>query len=257
MRTPPEPSPDIPVAPSSRTPPSSCCSSRTPPPSARWETPSTFPRTFNAGCCPAPGGTGCFSRRAHRFPVRIEATPEETEVIEWRPGQHGQRPLPPPVESATTDASESPLEKGVERPLIEAEPEEPVVRKRYGGKKGPVLLSVTPPRTQASARCWAWRTCSSSIAVPEPFALELAADMDGVTLMARCLDAEVVRGQLSAHYPQARIRQVGPGDDPLQARRGRAGVVHHAAGRRTGVRPDAHIQRRRPARSRLRPPSSP
>ena len=33
--------------------------SRTPPPSARWATPSTFPRTFNAGCCPAPGGTAC------------------------------------------------------------------------------------------------------------------------------------------------------------------------------------------------------
>ena len=38
----------------------------------------------------------------------------------------------------------------------------------------------------------------------------------GVTLMARCLDDEVVRGQLSAHYPQARIRKVDPGDDPLR-----------------------------------------
>ena len=55
-----------------------------------------------------------------------------------------------------------------------------------------------------------------SIAVPEPFSLELAADMDGVTLMARCLDDEVVRGQLSAHYPQARIQKVDPDDDPLR-----------------------------------------
>ena len=55
-----------------------------------------------------------------------------------------------------------------------------------------------------------------SIAVPEPFSLELAADMDGVTLMARCLDDEVVRGQLSAHYPQARIQKVDPEDDPLR-----------------------------------------
>ena len=36
---------------------------------------------------------------------------------------------------------------------------------------------------------------------PRTFSLELAGDMDGVTLMARCLDAQVVRGQLSAHYP--------------------------------------------------------
>ena len=55
-----------------------------------------------------------------------------------------------------------------------------------------------------------------SIAVPEPFSLELAADMDGVTLMARCLDDEVVRGQLSAHYPQARIQKVDEEDDPLR-----------------------------------------
>ena len=40
--------------------------------------------------------------------------------------------------------------------------------------------------------------------------------MDGVTLMARCLDDEVVRGQLSAHYPQARIQKVDPEDDPLR-----------------------------------------
>ncbi len=55
-----------------------------------------------------------------------------------------------------------------------------------------------------------------SIAVPEPFSLELAGDMDGVTLMARCQDDQVVRGQLAAHYPQARIREVPPDDDPLR-----------------------------------------
>ena len=78
--------------------------SRTPPPSAPWARPSTCPRTFNAGCCRAPRGDGLLLAKGNRFPVRIEATPEETAVIEWRPGQHGQRPLPPPVESATTDA---------------------------------------------------------------------------------------------------------------------------------------------------------
>ncbi len=82
-------------------------------------------------------------------------------------------------------------------------------------KKGPVLLAVTPPRT-GERTLLGVENMLGSIAVPEPFSLELAADMDGVTLMARCLDDEVVRGQLSAHYPQARIQRVDPGDDPLR-----------------------------------------
>ena len=87
------------------------------------------------------------------------------------------------------------------------------------GKKGPVLLAVTPPRT-GERTLLGVENLLQSIAVPEPFALELAGDMDGVTLMARCLDAQVVRGQLSAHYPQARIQQVGPDDDPLRLEEG-------------------------------------
>ncbi len=35
-----------------------------------------------------PRGDGLLLARGNRFPVRIEATPEEAEVIEWRPGQH-------------------------------------------------------------------------------------------------------------------------------------------------------------------------
>ena len=35
-----------------------------------------------------PRGDGLLLSKGHRFPVRIEATPEETEVIEWRPGRH-------------------------------------------------------------------------------------------------------------------------------------------------------------------------
>ena len=54
-----------------------------------------------------------------------------------------------------------------------------------------------------------------SIAVPEPFSLEIAGDMDGVNLLARCQDDQVVRGQLAAHYPQARIRQVPVDEDPI------------------------------------------
>ena len=82
-------------------------------------------------------------------------------------------------------------------------------------KKGPVLLAVTPPRA-GERTLLGVENMLGSIAVPEPFSLELAADMDGVTLMARCLDDEVVRGQLSAHYPQARIQRVDPDDDPLR-----------------------------------------
>ena len=79
----------------------------------------------------------------------------------------------------------------------------------------PVLLAVTPPRT-GERTLLGVENLLQSIAVPEPFSLELAGDMDGVTLMARCLDDQVVRGQISAHYPQARIRKVDPGDDPLR-----------------------------------------
>ena len=86
-------------------------------------------------------------------------------------------------------------------------------------RKDPVLLAVTPPRT-GERTLLGVENLLQSIAVPEPFSLELAADMDGVTLMARCLDDQVVRGQLSAHYPQARIRKVDPGNDPLRLAEG-------------------------------------
>ena len=85
--------------------------------------------------------------------------------------------------------------------------------------KGPVLLAVTPPRT-GERTLLGVENLLQSIAVPEPFSLELAGTADGVTLMARCIDREVVRGQLSAHYPQARIQEVHPGEDPLWVREG-------------------------------------
>ena len=88
-----------------------------------------------------------------------------------------------------------------------------------GDRKDPVLLAVTPPRT-GERTLLGVENLLQSIAVPEPFSLELAGDMDGVTLMARCLDDRVVRGQMSAHYPQARIRKVDPGDDPLRLEEG-------------------------------------
>ncbi len=86
-------------------------------------------------------------------------------------------------------------------------------------RKDPVLLAVTPPRT-GERTLLGVENLLQSIAVPEPFSLELAGDMDGVTLMARCLDDQVVRGQISAHYPQARIRKVDPGNAPLRLAEG-------------------------------------
>ncbi len=85
--------------------------------------------------------------------------------------------------------------------------------------KGPVLLAVTPPRA-GERTLLGVENLLQSIAVPEPFSLELAGDMDGVTLMARCLDDRVVRGQIAAHYPQARISKLDAEDDPLRLRDG-------------------------------------
>ena len=73
---------------------------------------------------------------------------------------------------------------------------------------------MTPPRT-GERTLLGVENLLQSIAVPEPFSLELAGDMDGVTLMARCQDDQVVRGQLAAHYPQARIREVPVDEDPI------------------------------------------
>ncbi len=80
--------------------------------------------------------------------------------------------------------------------------------------KPPALLAVTPPRT-GERTLLGVENLLQSIAVPEPFSLEIAGDMDGVTLLVRCHDDQVVRSQVAAHYPQARIREVPPEDDPL------------------------------------------
>ena len=56
---------------------------------------------------------------------------------------------------------------------------------------------------------------SNQRALGVPFSLELAGDADGVTLLARCIDREVVRGQIAAHYPQARIQEVPVEEDPI------------------------------------------
>ena len=42
-----------------------------------------------------PRGDGLLLARGNRFPVRIEATPEEAELIEWRPGSHRKSAVEP------------------------------------------------------------------------------------------------------------------------------------------------------------------
>ena len=79
----------------------------------------------------------------------------------------------------------------------------------------PVLVAVTPPRT-GERTLLGVENLLQSIAAPEPFSLELAADERGVRLMVRCLGGETVRSQIAAHYPQARTRELTPAEDPLQ-----------------------------------------
>ncbi len=93
-----------------------------------------------------------------------------------------------------------------------------------GGRKAPVLLAVTPPRT-GERTLLGVENMLGSIAIPEPFSLELAADMDGVALMARCLDDEVVRGQLSATTPRPASGSWTPATTPCAwARASRRGA---------------------------------
>ena len=47
-----------------------------------------------------------------------------------------------------------------------------------------------------------------SIAVPEPFSIELTGDSNGVTLMARCTQGSIAKQQLAAHYPGVVIHEV-------------------------------------------------
>ena len=81
--------------------------------------------------------------------------------------------------------------------------------------KSPVLLEITPPRT-GNRTFLGVENLLGSIAVPEPFSLELAGSADGVSVMARCIEGRVIRGQIGAHYPQAGIREVPPEEDPLR-----------------------------------------
>ena len=93
--------------------------------------------------------------------------------------------------------------------------------KIFKGRREPAtrLMAVTPPRTGERTMLGV-ENLLGSIAVPEPFSLEIAGDSGGVTLLARCREGSFVRQQLGVHYPQARVNEVSAEDDPLRLREG-------------------------------------
>ncbi len=86
---------------------------------------------------------------------------------------------------------------------------------RRAQASGPVLLTVTPPRT-GQRTLLGVENLLGSIAVPEPFALELAGDERSIGLYVRCQGDQIVRGQIGVHYPQARISEISAERDHLR-----------------------------------------
>ena len=96
----------------------------------------------------------------------------------------------------------------------------PIARLFKGGEKPATkLMSITPPRSGERTMLGV-ENLLNSIAIPEPFSLEIAGDGDGVSLLARCRDGSFVRQQVSGRYPQARVNEVSPEDDPLRLSEG-------------------------------------
>ena len=95
------------------------------------------------------------------------------------------------------------------------------IKNFLGGKpKRPArLVAITPPRREERSLRGV-ENLLNAIAVPEPFSLEIAGDAGGVTLLARFREGSYVEQQLGAHYPQARVYEVSPQDDPLRLREG-------------------------------------
>ena len=80
-------------------------------------------------------------------------------------------------------------------------------------------LDITPQRT-GERNLLSAENMLGSIAVPEPFCLEIVGDAAGVTLLARCHDGSFVKQQVGVNYPQARVNEVPPEDDPLRLAEG-------------------------------------
>ena len=80
-------------------------------------------------------------------------------------------------------------------------------------RRKPILLKMTPPRTGERTLRGVERMIES-FPKKEAFSLSLVADTSRVTLMIRCRDSQGVKTQVQAHYPQVRIIEVAPEDDP-------------------------------------------
>ena len=95
---------------------------------------------------------------------------------------------------------------------------ESLMEKVFPPKERPIqkLLAITPPRT-GERTLLGVENMLQSIAVPEPFSLEIVGDAAGVTLMARCRERSVVEQQISVHYPQAPHRRGSPREGPAAA----------------------------------------
>ena len=92
----------------------------------------------------------------------------------------------------------------------------PIARLFKGGERPATkLMTITPPRT-GERTLLGVENLLSSIAVPEPFSLEIVGDSGGVSLLARCRDGSFVRQQVGGRYPQAQVNEVSPEDDPLR-----------------------------------------
>ena len=96
----------------------------------------------------------------------------------------------------------------------------PIARLFKGGERPATkLMAITPPRTGERTMLGV-ENLLSSIAVPEPFSLEIVGDAGGVILLARCRDGSFVRQQVGGRYPQAQVNEVSPEDDPLRLSEG-------------------------------------
>ena len=96
----------------------------------------------------------------------------------------------------------------------------PIARLFKGGERPATkLMIITPPRTGERTMLGV-ENLLSSIAIPEPFSLEIVGDSGGVSLLARCRDGSFVRQQVGGRYPQAQVNEVSPEDDPLRLSEG-------------------------------------
>ena len=80
-------------------------------------------------------------------------------------------------------------------------------------KRPPVLLAVTPPRT-GERTLLGVENLLQSIAVPEPFSLELAGDANGVTLMVRCQEDRWSGSSSQPTTPRPASARCRPGTIP-------------------------------------------